>query len=87
MTVTMKLPCPKPVTLVPNLYVGPDPNQAPRHVYTRRTWVLRKARCIYRAREPGATRRNSQPYCDESQRRYRVREMGIVAENLCVTSM
>jgi len=24
------------------------------------------------------------PYCDESQRRYRVREMGIAAENPCV---
>ncbi len=33
---------------------------------TRRTWILRKARCVYRAREQGTTTSNSGLYCEES---------------------
>lgn len=55
--------------------------------YTRRTWVLRKVRGVYRARKQGATRSNSGLYCDESQHRYRVREACITAENPCVAGI
>lgn len=42
---------------------------------------------VYRAREQGATTRNSGLYCEESQRSYRVREVCIAAENPYVTGI
>jgi hypothetical protein len=55
--------------------------------YTRRAWFFRTARCLDRAREQGATMSNSKPYCEESQRGYRVRDRCIAAKNPCVTGI
>lgn len=54
---------------------------------TRRASVLRSARCVYRAREQGATTSNSGLYWEESQRSYRAREACFAAENPCVTGI
>ena len=55
--------------------------------HTRRMWIFGKARCVYRAREQGATTSNSKLYWEESQRGYRVREACIAAENSRVTGI
>ena len=61
--------------------------RTPDRTNTRRMWVFGKARCVYRAREQGATTSNSGLYWEESQRSYRVREACIAAENSRVTGI
>jgi len=48
------------------------------------TWIFPLARCVYPAREQSATTSHSKLHCEESQRRYRVQEACIAADNPCV---